>query len=152
MSGVPESVRLVTEPGDLVIEPRRWALRHDILPPGGIDILPPRGIAALPSGTRVVLTDDRPGGRIRLRRRAARLGLHVSREYVVLPSWRRPSFVVEDHPSTLAWLWTTLATIPPGVSRGSLLAEAAVRAGHHRRVLSVVGSVAPGRVVIARKP
>jgi hypothetical protein len=138
MTGVPESVRLVTEAGDLIIEPRRRAARD--------------GIAALPSGSSVVLTDDRPGGRIRLRRRAARLGLEISREYVVLPSWRRPSFVVEDHPTTLAWVWTTLATVPPGVSRGSLLAEAAVRAGRHRLVLAVVGSVAPGRVVIARRP
>jgi hypothetical protein len=138
MTGVPESVRLVTEAGDLIIEPRRRAARD--------------GIAALPSGSNVVLTDDRPGGRIRLRRRAARLGLEISREYVVLPSWRRPSFVVEDHPTTLAWLWTTLATVPPGVSRGSLLAEAAVRAGRHWLVLAVVGSVAPGRVVIARRP
>jgi len=138
MTGVPESVRLVTEAGDLIIEPRRRAARD--------------GIAALPSGSSVVLTDDRPGGRIRLRRRAARLGLEISREYVVLPSWRRPSFVVEDHPTTLAWLWTTLATVPPGVSRGSLLAEAAVRAGRHWLVLAVVGSVAPGRVVIARRP
>ena len=138
MTGVPESVRLVAEAGDLIIEPRRRAARD--------------GIAALPSGSSVVLTDDRPGGRIRLRRRAARLGLEISREYVVLPSWRRPSFVVEDHPTTLAWLWTTLATVPPGVSRGSLLAEAAVRAGRHWLVLAVVGSVAPGRVVIARRP
>jgi len=138
MTGVPESVRLVAEAGDLIIEPRRRAARD--------------GIAALPSGSSVVLTDDRPGGRIRLRRRAARLGLEISREYVVLPSWGRPSFVVEDHPTTLAWLWTTLATVPPGVSRGSLLAEAAVRAGRHWLVLAVVGSVAPGRVVIARRP
>lgn len=143
MTGVPESVRLVTEAGDLVIEPRRPGERHDILPPGGI--------AALPAGSRVVLTDDRPGGRIRLRRRAARLGLKISKEYVVLPSWRRPSFVVEDHPTTLFWLWTTLATVPPGVSRGSLLAEAAVRVGRHKLVLAAVGSVAPGRVVIASR-
>ena len=138
MTGVPESVRLVAEAGDLIIEPRRRAARD--------------GIAALPSGSSVVLTDDRPGGRIRLRRRAARLGLEISREYVVLPSWRRPSFVVEDDPTTLAWLWTTMATVPPGVSRGSLLAEAAVRAGRNWLVLAVVGSVAPGRVVIARRP
>jgi len=135
--GVPESVRLVTGPGDLVIEPRGRA---------GIG-----AIDALPDGSAVVLTDDRPGGRIRLRRKAARLGLQISREYIVLPSWRRPSFVVEDDPKTLAWLWTTMATVPPGVSRGSLLAEAAVRAGRRSRVLSVVGGVAPGRIVIASR-
>jgi hypothetical protein len=137
MTGVPESVRLVTETCDLIIEPRRRAERP--------------GIAGLRSGSTVVLTDDRPGGRMRLRRKAARLGLQISREYVVLPSWRRPFFVVEDHPTTLAWLWTTLATIPPGVSRGSLLAEGALRVGRHRLVLAVVGSVAPGRVVIASR-
>jgi hypothetical protein len=42
--------------------------------------------------------------------------------------------------------------VPPGVSRGSLLAEAAVRAGRRSLVLSMVGSVAPGRVVIASRP
>jgi len=87
-----------------------------------------------------------------LRRKAARLGLEISKEYVVLPSWRRPSFVVEDHPTTLAWLMMTLATVPPGVSRGSLLTEAAVRAGRHWLVLAAVGIVVPGRVVIARRP
>ncbi len=143
MTGVPEAVRLVTAPGDLILEPRWSAERHNILSAGYI--------AALPSGSTVVLTDDRPGGRIRLRRRAARLGLKISREYVVLPSWRRAAFVVEDHPTTLAWLWATLATVPPGVSRGSLLAEAAVRGGRHRLVLAVVGSVASGRVVIASR-
>jgi hypothetical protein len=135
--GVPESVRLLTKPGDLVIEPRGRADR------GAID--------ALPAGSAVVLTDDRPGSRMRLRRKAARLGLQVSGEYVVLPSWHRPSFVVEDHPEALAWLWRTMATVPPGVSRGSLLAEAAVRAGRRSLVLSMVGSVAPGRVVIASR-
>ena len=134
---LPESVRVLTEPGDLIIEPRGRAGR--------------RAIDAIPAGSAVILTDDRPGGRIRLRRRAARLGLQISREYVVLPSWRRPSFVVEDDPKTLAWLWTTMATVPPGVSRASLLAEAAVRAGRHPLLLAVVGSVAPGRVVIASR-
>jgi hypothetical protein len=137
MNGVPESVRLVTEPGDLVIEPRGRADR--------------RGIAALTPGSTVVLTDDRPGGRFRLRRKAARLGLQISREYIVLPSWGRPSFVIEDHPTTLTWLWATLAIVPPGVSRGSLLADVAVRAGRHWLVLGVLGSVAPGRVVIASR-
>jgi hypothetical protein len=137
MTGVPEAVRLVTEPGDLILAPR-WRAEQS-------------GIAALASGSRVVLSDDRPGSRIRLRRKAARLGLQISAEYVVLPSWRRAAFVVEDHPTTLAWLWATLATIPPGVSRGSLLAEAAVRGGRHRLVLAMAGSLAPGRVVIASR-
>src|ERR1017187_5644366 len=105
MRAAPEAVRLVTEPGDLILAPR------------GRGQAP--GIGALASGARVVLGDDRPGSRIRLRRRAARLGLEISREYVVLPSWHRAAFVVEDHPSTLAWAWANLATIPPGVSHGS---------------------------------
>jgi len=137
MTQVPRSVRLLTGPGDLIIEPRRRTER--------------RRIADLPPGASVVLTDDRPGARIRLRRDAARLGLQISKEYIVLPSWRRPSFVVEDHPTTLAWLWTTLATVPPGVSRGSLLMSVAVTAGRHRLVLAAVGGVAPGRVVIASR-
>jgi hypothetical protein len=137
MTEVPAAVRLVTQPGDLILAPR-WRTEGS-------------GIAELASGSRVVLVDDRPGSRTRLRRKAARLGLEISREYVVLPSWRRAAFVVEDHPSTLAWLWATLATIPPGVSRGSLLAEGVVRGGRHRLVLAMAGSVAPGRVVIARR-
>lgn len=138
MTGVPEAVRLVTEPGDVVLPPR-WGAE-------------PRAIDALAPGSRVIMCDDRPGSRVRLRRKAARLGLQIQREYVVLPSWRRASFVVEDHPTTLAWLWVTLATIPPGVSRGSLLAEGALRGGRRRLVLAVAGAVAPGRVVIACRP
>jgi hypothetical protein len=137
MIGVPEAVRLVIEPGDLFLPPH-WRAKR-------------RGIDALAAGSRVVLSDDRPGSRIRLRRQAARLGLQISREYVVLPSWGRASFLVEDHPTTLAWLWATLATIPPGVSRGSLLAEAAVRGGRRAPVLALAGSLAPGRVVIASR-
>jgi hypothetical protein len=143
MTAVPEVVRLIIEPGDVILQPRRHAKRHNSFPPGGV--------AAIPSGSRVVLTDDCPGGRIRLRRRAARLGLQISREYVVLPSWRQAFFVVEDHPATLAWLWATLATVPPGVSRGSLLAEAAVRGGRHGLFLALAGNVAPGRIVIASR-
>jgi hypothetical protein len=138
MIGAPEAVRAITEPGDLVLPPR-WRGQRSC-------------INALPTGARVVLSDDRPGSRIRLRRTAARLGLQISREYVVLPSWHRALFVVEDHPSTLAWAWATLATIPPGFSRGSLLAEAAVRGGRYRLVQALAGVVAPGRVVIASRP
>jgi hypothetical protein len=137
MRGAPEAVRLITEPGDLILAPR------------GRDAA--RGIGALASGARVVLGDDRPGSRIRLRRRAARLGLEISREYVVLPSWHHATFVVEDHPSTLAWAWANLATIPPGLSHGSFLAEAALRGGRHRLVQALVGTVVPGRAVIARR-
>jgi len=137
MIGAPEAVRLITEPGDLILAPRGHGQA--------------RGISGLAPGARVVLSDDRPGSRIRLRRKAARLGLQICREYVVLPSWHRAAFVVEDHPSTLAWAWANLATIPPGVSRGSFLAEAALRGGRYRLVQALVGSVVPGRAVIARR-
>lgn len=137
MSGTPEAVRLITEPGDLILTLRRRGQR--------------RAVGALEPGARVVLSDDRPGSRLRLRRRAARLSLQISREYVVLPSWHRAFLVVEDHPSTFAWAWANLATIPPGLSRGSWLAEVVVRGGCNVRLQAQAGNLVPGRVVIATR-
>ena len=57
----------------------------------------------VPHETPIVLIGSRIGGRSTCRV-AARSGLRIEREYVVLPSWRSPSFVVEDNVNTLRWL------------------------------------------------
>lgn len=112
----------------------------------------PTAPPVIAAGTRVALADDRPGGRRRLRRRASRLGLRVDQEFVVLPSWHRAAFLVEDHASTLGWLWATLATVPPGVARGAFVVDAAVRGGPRTRPWGFVGLLVPGRLIIASRP
>ena len=120
----------------------------------------PRGLSAsaaldalqIAAGTRVALSDHRPGGRKRLRRKALRLGLRIEREFVVLPTWHRAAFLVEDHDSTLRWLWATLATVPPGVARGAFVVDAAARGVPLIRLWGAIGLLVPGRLLIASRP
>lgn len=108
-------------------------------------------LGRLSVGAPVVLVDGRPGARGRLRRTAARRGLCIEQEYVVLPSMRRAAFVVEDHPTTLSWLWSHLATVPPGVARPAVVVDVLVQALAGTRLVGRLGAVAPGRVVVARR-
>lgn len=117
-------------------------------------------IIALPPGAPVALADRRLGSRARLRRHAARLGVVVDAEYVVLPTWDRATFVANDDPASLRWLMSTLATTPPDLSRGRLAVDVALRlwlslaatgrpgAGLAARLLVIV---APARLVIGRR-
>lgn len=138
MSALPAAVRLLVDADALVIGERD---------PGAA-----AAVGRLGPEAAVVLVDERPGARGRLRRSARRLGLRIEQEYVVLPSARRAAFVVEDHPSTLAWVWQNLATVPPGVSRAAAVVDAAVSLVAGLGVVNRLGTVAPGRVVVARRP
>lgn len=137
MSVLAPAVRLLLEADAVVVDRRDHAAQA--------------AAAALPRGAQVVLTDDRPGSRGRLRRRVQRLGLSIEREYVVLPSARRAAFIVEDHPTTLTWLWRNLATVPPGVARTSLVVDALVLLVARAHLVGRLGALAPGRVVVARR-
>jgi hypothetical protein len=137
MKPLPPGVSLLLDPASIVIRPlsarRRLALN------------------GVPHDTPIVLVGSRIGARGQLREVAARSGLRVEREYVVLPSWRSASFVVEDHVNTLRWLWSTFATVPPGMNTGGRAADLALRLGRRRLSLALLGWLAPGRVVIARR-
>lgn len=138
MTALPAPVRLLVDADAVVVDAR--------------DRCPARDLGAEDVASSVVLVDGRPGARGRLRRRAARLGLRIEREYVLLPTARRATFVAEDHATTLSWVWRNLATVPPGVSRPGLAVDALVRLVAGLRLVPRLGSVVPGRVVVARRP
>lgn len=103
-----------------------------------------------PADTMLVLVEDRPLARARLRRLAARTGLVVERELLVLPSITSPVVVVDDEESAVRWLWQQLATVPPGVAGLALPASAAL--GIARSLpWQWTGALTPGRVVLGRR-
>lgn len=112
-----------------------------------------------PAGTVVALADGGRGGRRRLRRAAARLGVRVDAEYVLLPSWRQATFVTTDDAGTLSWLLDSFLTTPPGVVRGTRIvhgvtsvARRAAGSRHGGAVLRLlVASLVPGRVVLGTR-
>ncbi|HEY9496171.1 MAG TPA: hypothetical protein VIR15_15055 [Intrasporangium sp.] len=106
------------------------------------------GAAAIESGSRVVLAGTWTGSRLRLRRRAARLGLVVESEYLVLPTWGHASFVVDAHPDVLAWFVHNLATVPPGLSRGSRLVDLALTVCARPVLVRWLGLLAPGSLLV----
>jgi hypothetical protein len=134
---------------------QRWRL---LAPEGAVavEVSPgPRGIRravaelrALPGGTPVVLLDHRPGGRLRARRLAAAGAIVIDRQYVALPSLRRPIVVAEDSRDPLRWACRTLVAPPPGITWAHALFDAAVRL--LRRRPGVAGWAGAGRVVVGR--
>jgi hypothetical protein len=108
-------------------------------------------VGALRSGQRVALADARLGSRRRLRMRARRLGLRIEAEYAVLPTWGRAAFVVQDRKPTLRWLFTTVATVPPGLARGAAVVDLGLRAATATHAARLAGHLVPGRLVIASR-
>ena len=95
--------------------------------------------------------DQQPFSRRRLRRLARGLGVVVEREFVVLPSLGRPMVVIDDVEEAVRHFWTAVATVPPGLAFTALPASALLglaRIAPWRWT----GAVAPGRVVIGRRP
>ena len=134
---------------------QRWRL---LAPQGAVavEVSPgPRGIRravaelrALPGGTPVVLLDYWPGGRLRARRLAAAGAIVIDRQYVALPSLRRPIVVAEDNRDLIRWACRMLVAPPPGITRAHALVDAAVRL--LRRRPEVAGWAGSGRVVVGR--
>ncbi|WP_020142399.1 hypothetical protein [Terracoccus sp. 273MFTsu3.1] len=130
-----------------------------LVPPGTpVVVVPGTGSAArtavpqVSSGDQLVLLTDRRLGARRLRHLAREAGLVVDRELVVLPNLRAAAFVVEDAVESMSWFWNAFATVPPGLSRGSLIVSALTRAGRPRPVVRWVGRLVPGRMVIGHRP
>jgi hypothetical protein len=134
MTELPPSVRVLLPPGSVLLGPGRSPKVAD-----------PRRLAR---GTPVALVDNRIGSRSRLRRRAARLGLDVEREYLVLPTWGQPTFVVEDEPDLLGWLFLSLATVPPNVTRGAWLVDVVTRLLRTSWGRALASRLAPGRLLV----
>jgi hypothetical protein len=97
----------------------------------------------------VVLKDQRPFSRRRLRLAAARLGLVVEREFVVLPTLVRPMVVIDDTEPAVRHFWSSIATVPPGLVLTAVPASALLGVARHLP-WRWTGAAAPGRVVIGR--
>jgi len=143
MNPLPLGVTMLLDPASIVIRPSSMRRPRAKSPVGRLN--------QVPHETPIVLIGSRIGARGQLRRVAARSGLRIEREYVVLPGWRSPSFVVEGNVNTLRWLWSTFATVPPGMNRGGRAADLALRLGRRGPLLALLGWLAPGRVLIVAR-
>lgn len=137
MTALPAAVRVLLSSDSLVVLP-------------GED-LSPAEVRQMAPGQRIALAQASFGSRRRLRRCADRLGLRIEAEYAVLPTWERAAFVVEDHPSTLSWLFATLATVPPGMARGAGLLDVGLRGSRRAGLARLSGRVVPGRLLVASR-
>ena len=102
-----------------------------------------RALRDLPTAAPVVLVGAGAVNRARLRRAADTAGVVLQHEYVVLPSISGGRYLVEDHPDTVAVLWQSLVTPPPGVTRGTALLSALAAVGRSRLPWWTLGAVAP---------
>jgi hypothetical protein len=101
----------------------------------------------LSPGTPVVLIDDRPLSRPRLRRLARRTAMAVERELIVLPTASSPVVVLDDTAEAVRHFWQAVAAVPPGLARASLPATVVLRLARSLP-WTWTGAIAPGRVVL----
>ena len=73
----------------------------------------------LPEHSPVALVASGPLSHRQLRRAAARAGIVIDHEYVVIPALQSGRCVVEDHPDTLALLCSILPSRPSWLTRGA---------------------------------
>jgi hypothetical protein len=140
--------------------PASW--RHLLVPAGAPVVEVPRGyrsrrrvaerLAEVAPGARVVLVSGRPAARWGIRRLLRAGGLDVEREYVALPSLRGAVYLAEDARPTIRWLCRAVLTVPPGTARLAVVVDVALRLARRVVPWRAVGAVAPGRVVVGRRP
>jgi hypothetical protein len=99
----------------------------------------------------VVLIDQRPFSRRRLRRLARELSIEIEREFVVLPTLGRPIVLIDDTEPAVRHFWTTIATVPPGLAASAVPASALLSLAR-RLPWSWTGAAAPGRALVGRRP
>jgi hypothetical protein len=139
------------EPADRIRRPISPWLQ--LCPPGTVehDLRhgPVPALSELSADGPVVLLDQRPHSRRRLRRTARELGVVLEREFVVLPTLDRPMVVIDDVEEAIKHFWTAVATVPPGlafaVPASALLALARLAPWRW------TGALAPARVVVGRR-
>lgn len=100
-------------------------------------------IQQLPPGTPVVLRATGWGARGRCRHLAEVAQLDVVREWLAVPSLRRPLYLAEATPVALAHLWATAMTPPPRLARGHRAADLGLR---------LVARVRPWRLFVHLAP
>jgi hypothetical protein len=123
-----------------------------LCPPDAVVVRDPAAatVRALPTGTAVALVSDRPLSRRRLRRVAARAGVDVCRELVVVPSTTRAIASFDDTGSAVHHFWESVAAVPPGLTRSAGPATVALRLAR-AMPWAWTGALAPGRVVVGTR-
>jgi hypothetical protein len=99
----------------------------------------------------VVLIDQRPFSRRRLRRLARELSIEIEREFIVLPTIGRPIVAIDDTEAAIRHFWTAIATVPPGLAISAVPASALLSLAR-RLPWSWTGAAAPGRALVGRRP
>ena len=103
----------------------------------------------LPPGSDVVILDQSPASRWRVKRYAARAGVVLERGYVAVPSLNRPLVLVQDRPNPLAHFVNEVMAVPPKPRRTRLLVAALLRLTSGRHWL--LGACAPARISVGRR-
>jgi hypothetical protein len=98
----------------------------------------------------VVLIDQRPFSRRRLRQLARELSIEIEREFIVLPTLGRPIVLIDDTEPAVRHFWTTIATVPPGLAVSAVPASALLSLAR-RLPWSWTGAAAPGRALVGRR-
>ncbi|GAA2148975.1 hypothetical protein FHX52_2772 [Humibacillus xanthopallidus] len=109
-------------------------------------------LPSVPSPGVVVVIDERPLGRARARRVARERGIVVDRELLALPTTSGATFIAEDAPESLGWLWHSFVTVPPGRSRGAAGLSLIARSSRGSALLRVVGRLVGTRLLIGHRP
>lgn len=102
-----------------------------------------RELGNLPAAAPVALVGSGAVNRTRLRRAARTAGIVIEHEYVVLPSINSGRYVVEDDRDTMAVLWGSLVSPPPGTTRSTLVVAALAALGRKRLPWWLLGAVGP---------
>jgi hypothetical protein len=116
------------------------------------DAVSSASVSSVPSQGVVVVIDERPLGRARARRVARERGIVVDRELLALPTASAATFVAEDAPESLGWLWESFVTVPPGRIRGAAALSLLARSSRGPALLRVVGRLVGTRLLIGHRP
>jgi hypothetical protein len=98
----------------------------------------------------VVLSCAGLGARRRCRLFARDAGIEILREYIAVPSVESPTCYIEDSRSTLAYFFTELLTLPRGGAVISAPLQTMKTIARSFFPATLVGSVAPIRIVLGR--
>jgi Phosphotransferase enzyme family len=158
VSALPVVADAASRPAELETSARElW--RH-VSPPGSTRFQVPASAASrrrlrsrvrtLPPGASVVLSCAGLGARRRCRLFALEAGIEILREYIAVPSVESPTCYIEDSRSTLTYFFTELLTLPKG---GAVIAAPLQTMKTIARTFfpaTLVGSVAPIRIILGR--
>jgi hypothetical protein len=106
-------------------------------------------VGELEAGTPVVLAAGGPWAARRCRGFAARTGVTLEREFLVVPSATAPAYLVENAREPVEVFMRTVLVTPPGVPLARAV-DVALRLVRAVSRLRPIRALAPGRIVVGR--